>query len=178
MTTPLALTICAVKSTPIGEVWLAFSPIGLYDVSIGANQTFFTDILKRRNPNATITVEDNPYAEQVNQYFAGERLEFDMPIDWAEMPSFNKKVLQRVMKIPAGETMTYGRIAAELDNPNGARAVGGANAGNPMPLIVPCHRVIGANGKLHGYSGGNGITTKAWLLEHEGVSIAFQPNLF
>ncbi|MGE5248996.1 MAG: methylated-DNA--[protein]-cysteine S-methyltransferase, partial [Bacteroidota bacterium] len=77
--------------------------------------------------------------------------------------------LQLVFAIPYGKTSTYQHIAAELGRPHASRAVGRANATNPMPLVIPCHRVIGTDGKLHGYGGGNGLTTKAWLLQMEGA---------
>jgi methylated-DNA-[protein]-cysteine S-methyltransferase len=81
-------------------------------------------------------------------------------------------VLKLVYAIPRGETRTYSEIAHQLRRPRAARAVGRANATNPMPIVIPCHRVIGTDGKLHGYGGGEGLKTKAWLLQLEGAVIA------
>ena len=75
------------------------------------------------------------------------------------------------MAIPYGETRTYGEIAAQIGTPNAPRAVGRANAANPMPLVIPCHRVIGTDGKLHGYGGAGGLKTKQWLLSMEGATV-------
>ncbi len=80
--------------------------------------------------------------------------------------------MQAVYAIPYGETRTYAEIAAQIGRPKAYRAVGRANATNPMPLVIPCHRVIGTDGKLHGYGGGNGLPTKEWLLKMEGAILS------
>ena len=80
--------------------------------------------------------------------------------------------MQAVFKIPYGETRTYSEIAVEINRPRAYRAVGRANATNPMPIVIPCHRLIGSDGKLHGYGGGAGLPTKEWLLRMEGAVIA------
>ena len=104
--------------------------------------------------------------DQVLAYFAGERRGFDLPL--AECGTeFQRRVWVALRSIPFGETRTYGEIARELDCPNASRAVGRANGTNPICLIVPCHRVIGANGSLTGFAFGE--TIKRQLLEHEGV---------
>jgi methylated-DNA-[protein]-cysteine S-methyltransferase len=83
------------------------------------------------------------------------------------MTPFQAKALQTVYAIPYGETRSYGDIAAAIGQPRAARAVGRANATNPMPLVIPCHRVIASDGSLHGYGGPGGLRTKAWLLDLE-----------
>lgn len=103
-------------------------------------------------------------AQQLDEYFAGERTTFDLPLHETGTP-FELRVWQRLREIPFGETTTYGQIASELGS--AARAVGRANGRNQISIIVPCHRVIGANGSLTGYAGG--IPTKQALLQHEGV---------
>ena len=119
------------------------------------------------------SAERVPAAEApVRAYLADERNTIDAPVDWTVLEPFQADVLRLVAAIPAGETRTYGQLAAALGRPGGARAVGRANAMNPMPLVIPCHRVIGADGKLHGYGGGQGLPTKEWLLKMEGAFIA------
>ena len=113
-----------------------------------------------------------PYAKELREYLNGRRTAFTIPIDWTLFTSFQREALQAVFRIPYGETRTYIEIAREINRPNAYRAVGAANAMNPMPLVIPCHRVIGADGKLHGYGGGDGLPTKEWLLRLEGAVIA------
>jgi len=100
--------------------------------------------------------------QELTEYFAGERLAFDLPLSLAGTP-FQRAVWAALCRIPPGETRSYGQLAAELGG--GARAVGSANARNPVSIVVPCHRVVGANGRLTGYAGGE--AAKAWLLAHE-----------
>ncbi|MYL22384.1 methylated-DNA--[protein]-cysteine S-methyltransferase [Halomonas alkaliantarctica] len=104
---------------------------------------------------------------QLAEYFAGERQRFDLPLAASGTP-FQRRVWAALCKVPFGVTCSYGDIAAALGQPTASRAVGLANARNPLPIIVPCHRVIGASGKLIGYSGG--LTRKKWLLAHESAS--------
>ena len=106
--------------------------------------------------------------EQVKEYLSGDRRSFEFPIDWSVLPSFQQSALQATWAIPYGQTRTYAQIAQQVGHPRAARAVGRAEATNPMPLVIPCHRVIGSDGKLHGYGAGDGLKTKSWLLEMEG----------
>ena len=92
-------------------------------------------------------------AEQLDAYFAGELRDFDVPLDMRGTP-FQRRVWQALLSIPYGETRSYGEIAAAIGAPSASRAVGAANGNNPVSIIVPCHRVIGANGRLTGYGGG------------------------
>ena len=102
--------------------------------------------------------------QQIDEFFAGERKAFDLPL--APLGTeFQKKVWNALQEIPYGETRTYGEIAAAVGNPKAARAVGMANNKNPIAIIIPCHRVVGANGKLVGYAGG--MERKMFLLELE-----------
>ncbi len=110
-----------------------------------------------------------PFAEAARQlaaYFAGERRAFELPLA-AHGSEFQLKVWAALVELPFGATTTYGALARRLGMPNAARAVGHANARNPLSILVPCHRVVGANGALPGYAGG--IERKRWLLTHEGV---------
>jgi methylated-DNA-[protein]-cysteine S-methyltransferase len=106
----------------------------------------------------------NDVVEQLDAYFAGERTAFDLATDPIGTP-FQLDVWSRLSAIPYGETISYGELARRVGNPNASRAVGLANGRNPLAVIVPCHRVIGANGSLTGYGGG--LERKSWLLEHE-----------
>jgi methylated-DNA-[protein]-cysteine S-methyltransferase len=100
----------------------------------------------------------------------GRRRYFDLTIDWSVIRSqFQRKALQAVLEIPYAQTRTYAQIAAQIGFPLAARAVGRANATNPMPLVIPCHRVVGSDGTLHGYGGVGGLHTKAWLLKMEAA---------
>lgn len=101
---------------------------------------------------------------QMNQYFSGERHEFDVPLDLTGSP-FQMRVWRMLLQIPYGETVNYGTLAKRLGGPQYSRAVGLANSKNPVSIIVPCHRVIGSNGHLTGYAGG--LDVKRWLLTHE-----------
>jgi methylated-DNA-[protein]-cysteine S-methyltransferase len=105
-------------------------------------------------------------ARQLEEYFAGKRKVFDLPLKMAGT-EFQKRVWRQLTTIPFGETWSYGQLAKTLDNPNGSRAVGLANGRNPIAVIVPCHRVIGADGSMTGFGGG--IPRKQWLLAHEGM---------
>lgn len=107
---------------------------------------------------------------QIQDYLDGSLTRFDLPIDWEVVHGFYRDALQLCNAIPYGRTRTYGDIAIELGKPFAtARAVGTAMARNPIPVIIPCHRVVGKDGKLQGYSGPRGIETKAALLHLEGA---------
>ncbi len=105
-------------------------------------------------------------ARQLSEYFAGIRREFDLPLR-LQGTEFQTRVWHELLEIPYGVTFSYGQLAKRLGNPNAARAVGLANGRNPISIVVPCHRVIGADGSLTGYGGG--LERKCWLLEHEGA---------
>jgi len=105
-------------------------------------------------------------ADQLDAYFAGELTSFDLEMDLSGTP-FQRSVWSGLCEIPYGETISYGELAQRVGNPNASRAVGLANGRNPIAIIVPCHRVIGANGSLTGYGGG--LERKTWLLEHESA---------
>lgn len=105
-------------------------------------------------------------ATQMKAYFDGDLRAFDLPLNPAG-GDFQRAVCFEMCKIPYGEKRTYGDIARILRHP--AQAVGGACGGNSIPIIIPCHRVVGADGSMTGFSGGEGVETKVWLLQHEGM---------
>jgi methylated-DNA-[protein]-cysteine S-methyltransferase len=104
---------------------------------------------------------------QIEAYLAGTSTSFDLPFALKGVTPFQKKVLETLSRCPYGVTLTYGQLADRAGHPKAARAVGAAMAANPLPLIIPCHRVIGAGSKLTGYSGGRGVSSKKFLLELE-----------
>ena len=104
---------------------------------------------------------------ELDEYFAGTRTSFDLALDFALMKPFARRILAVTARIPFGATSTYGEVAAEAGSPGAARAAGGALGSNPIPIVVPCHRVLARNGTLHGYTGG--LDRKQRLLELEGV---------
>jgi methylated-DNA-[protein]-cysteine S-methyltransferase len=103
---------------------------------------------------------------QLGEYFAGTRRHFDLPLR-LQGTDFQRRVWQALTEIPYGQTWSYGELAKRIDNPSASRAVGLANGRNPISILVPCHRVIGADGSLTGYGGG--LERKRWLLAHEGL---------
>jgi len=159
------------------EAWVSFctidSPIGrLTLTSDGAALTgVYMASLAKPPPRNTDWVMDPATAplpeavRQLREYFSGERREFDLPLRFSGT-DFQNRVWRQLTSIPFGETWSYGQLAQRLDNPNACRAVGLANGKNPIAIIVPCHRVIGADGSLTGFGGG--LPRKEWLLAHEG----------
>lgn len=105
---------------------------------------------------------------QLIEYLSGQRTSFTLPLD-AKGTHFQQRVWDLLVEIPYGQTCSYQHIAKQLDNPKAVRAVGAANGKNPLAIVIPCHRVIGANGSLTGYAGG--LERKSWLLELENVNI-------
>ena len=162
------------NGTPLGDFRLAASDLGLLAVEWADSQPeLIAYLLHRLKGN----VEENqkrihPYAKEIGEYIKGNRRNFSFAIDWSTLRPFQQKVLKIVYAVPYGEVITYADIASNIGRPHAYRAVGRANATNPMPLVIPCHRVIGRDGKLHGYGGGDGLPTKEWLLKMEGAVIA------
>ncbi len=109
----------------------------------------------------------DPARRELDEYFEGTRRRFDLPIDVALLADFNRRVLRELARVPYGEVVTYGELAARAARPRAARAVGTVMNRNPLPIVLPCHRVIGANGKLVGYGGG--LDRKEALLRLEGA---------
>jgi methylated-DNA-[protein]-cysteine S-methyltransferase len=155
------------NGTPVGDLRLTVSDRGLIAVEWADTQLDFDSYLLPFEPDLL-----SPYADQLREYFEGQRREFTFPIHWEIFRPFQREALQAVFKIPYGETRTYSDIAIEINHPRASRAVGRANATNPMPIVIPCHRLIGRDGKLHGYGGGEGLKTKEWLLKMEKAVIA------
>ncbi|MEW6401600.1 MAG: methylated-DNA--[protein]-cysteine S-methyltransferase [Chloroflexota bacterium] len=159
--------------TALGDLRIAASDIGLVAVEWADSQPHFDAYLRRlKRPIKWDASKIRPYARELKEYLKGKRREFTFPIDWALLRPFQRLAMQAVFAIPYGETRTYRDIAIQIGREHAYRAVGRANATNPMPLVIPCHRVIGTDGKLHGYGGGEGLPTKEWLLKMEGAVMA------
>jgi len=151
-------------STPVGELTLTASSTALTGVYFPTS---------RHGPPPPPPVGESVSAspilartrQQLEEYFAGSRTTFDLPLEAVGSP-FEQRVWDELRRIPFGTTVSYGDLARRVGDPAASRAVGLANARNPIPIIVPCHRVIGVRGDLTGYGGG--LDRKLWLLEHEG----------
>jgi methylated-DNA-[protein]-cysteine S-methyltransferase len=157
--------------TTVGPLFAAVSERGLIAVDFGLSEQAFVDRVGRKTKTRVVREPGKvKFAlKQLLEYLAGRRTTFDLPIDFSIMTDFQRKVLQAALKIPRGQVLTYGEVARKIGRPKSARAVGQALGHNPMPIVIPCHRVLGSDGSLHGYSGGGGLKTKAWLLRLEGV---------
>ena len=146
--------------TPIGELLLAGTENALSMIG-------FPKGTMRRDPEPDWIFKEEPFEQvrqQLREYFDGERREFDIPLS-LEGTKFQLSVWRQLQEIPYGTTVSYGDIAKRIDNPKAVRAVGAANGRNPIPIIVPCHRVIGSHGDLTGFGGG--LDTKEALLRLE-----------
>jgi methylated-DNA-[protein]-cysteine S-methyltransferase len=159
-------------NSPLGAISASVSTRGLVRVEWAED---------REHPREIATPAARPQdrrlaesaTQQISEYLLGKRRDFDLPIDWSILTPFQQQALQAVMEVPYGQVRTYAEIAALIGKPRACRAVGAANGANPMPLVIPCHRLIGADGKLHGYGGRGGLATKAWLLKMEGCPLVF-----
>lgn len=148
-------------TSPIGFIKIESSIIGIarVDISDTGNE------IVSEPPTSNLMLQAR---QQILQYLEGTRREFDLPLDWNAISGFQADVLRLTLGIPYGEVSTYGELASELGKPAASRAVGGALARNPLPLLIPCHRVVSSTGALTGYSAAGGIATKARLLQMEG----------
>lgn len=144
--------------SPLGQLQIISTNENLQEIRFDME----TDSLKSTNPNSLTRECKN----QLEAYFEKKLTVFDLPLGYGGT-DFQQKVWQALVDIPYGTTKTYLWLAEIIGNKKAVRAVGGANGKNPIPIVVPCHRVIGQNGKLVGYAGG--IWRKKWLLEHEGL---------
>ncbi len=155
--------------TPIGVLHIVATPRGVAKLdfvgtgSRGAAPRRGVGTAAGRQARAHIALA----IRQIREYFSGRRQEFDLPLDLAGTPN-QQLVWQGLLEIPRGRTRSYGELARKVGLPRAARAVGTACGANPVPVIVPCHRVIGSDGSLHGYGGG--LWRKEFLLKHEGAS--------
>ena len=152
------------------KVWIAVSREGLIAIDLSASRADFGTGISRltRRPVRYAPDRVRNAASQIRDYLRGQRRSFQLRIDWSVIHTpFQRRALAAVFSIPYGQTRSYKQIAAQIGRPRAIRAVGRANATNPLPLVIPCHRVIGADGSLRGYGAAGGVATKAWLLALE-----------
>jgi methylated-DNA-[protein]-cysteine S-methyltransferase len=153
-------------TSPLGILLLAADESGLRTISFPKGK-------ESAAPDSAWREDGRPLREPIRQlraYFAGDLETFDLPLAPEGTP-FQQKVWKELCKIPYGETISYGQLARCIGNPNVSRAVGLANGSNPIPIVVPCHRVIGSNGKLTGYGGGLPIKEKLLALERRQLRL-------
>jgi methylated-DNA-[protein]-cysteine S-methyltransferase len=158
-------------ASPVGDLLVAVTQRGLACVAFEGEE-YRDEILERIARDISPRILPSPkgtdaWRRELDGYFAAERTRFDLPVDRRLIHGIASDVLRQTSKIPYGEVSTYGAIAKEIGHPTAARAVGRALGTNPIPIVIPCHRVIGASGKLTGYAGG--LDRKVSLLELEGA---------
>ncbi len=156
-----------VIETPLGALYLATSAEGLCRVELGVGVKKFLSVLDpmaRTEHDATILAS---ITAQFRAYFSNPRGGFDLPLDLSRVKPFQQRVLETIAQIPSGTVWTYRQVAAAMGSPTASRAVGRALATNPLMIVLPCHRVVGSDGSLHGYRGG--LEAKQRLLQLEGA---------
>ena len=161
----------ATLKTAIGALQIIASADSVLSIDLPGRHVARLDdpVLRRRFLSRTRTPALRAALDELRGYFAGTRQTFAVPVAPAGT-EFQRRVWQAISTIPFGETVSYGDLAATLGGPHLARAVGAATGANPIPIIIPCHRVIGADGSMTGYGGG--LKMKVWLLQHEGALLA------
>lgn len=153
--------------TPIGTLWLREHDGRLAGIEIVAATSGPFPVELPAPAAVGESTALRQAALELDQYFAGRRRTFSLPLELTGLTPFSLRILETLRTIPYGTTITYGALAVRAGFPHAARAVGRAMAFNPLPIVIPCHRVVAAGGRLGGYSGGNGLPTKLWLLEFE-----------
>lgn len=159
----------ATLDTPLGPIAVFVTPRGLVRVAYDRENfgEVAAEVAEQVSPRVLVAPQRTDLVrEQLDDYFEARRRTFDVPIDWTLVRGFNQGVLKATADIPFGETASYGDVAAAAGSPRAARAAGNALAGNPIPIVVPCHRVIHASGGIGGYTGG--LDHKRFLLRLEG----------
>jgi methylated-DNA-[protein]-cysteine S-methyltransferase len=163
----------ALVDSPIGTLVAAATPRGLATLSYedfhgGVDAVLDTLAIKLSPRMLEAPARLDDVRRELDEYFAGRRRDFDLPIDWVLASAFTRRVLKATADIPFGKVSTYGAVAAEAGNPKASRAAGRALGANPIPIVVPCHRVLRTAGGLGGYAGG--LAAKTTLLHLEGAA--------
>ncbi|QUJ69893.1 methylated-DNA--[protein]-cysteine S-methyltransferase (plasmid) [Photobacterium sp. GJ3] len=147
---------------------LVDTPIGWLAVVADASAILTIEFDATEKPEDMDNAITQAGVQQLTEYFAGQRTTFDLPLNMAGT-DFQQEVWQTLTAVPFGVTCSYADIASRIARPKAVRAVGAANGRNPIPIVVPCHRIIGSSGTLTGYAGG--LDKKQWLLAHEGLTV-------
>jgi methylated-DNA-[protein]-cysteine S-methyltransferase len=158
-----------VEDTPIGSLTLAATPAGVVRIEFGGGERVLDELASEVSPRVVrLPGRLDEVRRELDEYFAGRRRRFDVPVDRRLSRGYRRTVLEALSReVPYGHTVSYKELAERTGNPNASRAVGSAMATNPIPIVVPCHRVLRTGGALGGYGGG--LDTKVWLLRHEGA---------
>lgn len=158
--------------SPVGELIVAATPEGL--VSVAWDEVVLDRLALALSPRVLeAPARLDGVRRQLDEYFEGRRQVFDLPIDWVLTRGFRRTVLHALVSgVPFGDVVTYAQLAARVENPKAVRAVGSAMATNPLPIVVPCHRVLRTDGGLGNYSGRDGVVTKRFLLDLESAGPA------
>ncbi len=154
--------------SPVGTLLLIATPKGIVRIAFETENR--DDVLGEVAEHVSPRILEaprrlDPLRRELDRYFAGKLRDFDVPIDWTLTGDFARRVLRRTARIPYGSVASYGEVAMDVGTPRGARAVGNALGSNPIPVVVPCHRVVRTGGAIGGYGGG--LPRKRWLLALE-----------
>jgi methylated-DNA-[protein]-cysteine S-methyltransferase len=160
-----------VQDTPIGPLTLAATEAGVVKIAFGDDDAEVDEIAATVSPRVVrLPRRLDVVRRELDEYFSGRRHDFDVPLDRRLSRGYRLEVLEELSRVRFGETVTYKDLAERTGHPKASRAVGTAMATNPIPIVVPCHRVLRSGGALGGYGGG--LDTKAWLLRHEGALLS------
>lgn len=164
----LADVVYATVDSPLGPLLVASSRRGLVRLSYDSDEAVIEDLASRISPRIVEAQAFlDPIRRELDEYFEGARTHFDAPIDWTLVAGFGRRVLRATAAIPFGQTLSYREVATAAGNPAASRAAGNALGRNPIPVVIPCHRILHSGGGLGGYTGG--LDRKVRLLELEGV---------
>lgn len=162
-----------VLASPLGPLWVAIGPKGVTTIHYGdaPSESELRRLVRVYGPGIVPDHRrSSALARELDQYFSGRRKAFDLDVDLSGLTPFQSRVLAATARIPFGEVSTYGAVAKRAGNAKASRAAGGALNSNPIPIVVPCHRVVGSNGALVGYAGG--LEVKKRLLAIEGADVS------
>lgn len=164
MSTPPPVAGLLVIDSPLGRIALVGDDAAVTGLEIAAAGRLSVDGAPEHPTPALRRA-----ATELGEYFAGTRRSFDVPVRASGTP-FQQAIWDQLREIPFGEVRGYGELGRITGRATAGRAVGGAVGANPVPLLIPCHRVLAGDGRITGYSAGDGVVTKAWLLDHEGIA--------
>jgi methylated-DNA-[protein]-cysteine S-methyltransferase len=167
---PEIISVSRINKTLVGDIFIAQSSEGICSLEFGriSEKNFLRRLAGQLGPDVSFEMRSLPIVElQLKNYFAGKITSFSLEVDLRNTTSFQKHVLRQTMKVPYGRTSSYGDIAARIGRPAAYRAVGNAVGANPIPIVIPCHRIIASDGGIGGYS--SGLPNKRKLLALEGA---------